>query len=142
MDEKLNKLNDSSNDHLAKILWGYVTEQCKNTEVMIKVIESGKKSSELAKYITAYAKKKATGNMAAISSDEVFGQVNKFYGIEKLVKIDPEYAIKQEESVTKEAETVTETPKSVPKQSKTVIKAKKAVVPEGQFDLFSIGMGV
>ncbi len=139
MDKKLGALNDNGNNQLAKILWSYVVEQCKNVDVMVKVVESGKKSSELVAHITAYARKKATGNMAMLPDSEVFAEVNKFYGIENLVNATTLADFKPEESVTKEAKTVTETSNSVSKQPKSVTKAKKAI-PEGQFDLFSMGV--
>jgi len=139
MEKVLEKLNDSGNNQLAKVLWTYVVDQCKNVEVMAKVAESGKNSSELAKHITAYARKKATGNMAMLADSEVFAEVNKFYGIEGLVNAASPIVIKAEESVIKEAETVTEVSKSVSEKPKHVTKSKKAI-PEGQFDLFSMGV--
>lgn len=133
---------------LAKVLGSYLIGLCEtNPEVdaaIVAIEDVNKRLDFVAKHITQFARGKATGGCAMLEDTEVFGEVNKFLGINHLIKpslqvVKPVVAPQVvEKEVVKEVvvEKVVEAPAAPPKPKKA--KAKEPVA--GQFDLFSMGV--
>lgn len=124
--EEMEKLKTNP---LVQVLGKYLLVQCEaNEEVAESVVKNEKTLDDLAKHITAYAKKKATNGMAMLPDEEVYAQALKFYG--------------SKVGVTKSTKHVTELPKSITPKPKNVTKPKASKLEEGQVTFFDFGMGV
>lgn len=139
---------------LAKVLGNYLIGLCEtNPEVdaaIIAIDDTNKRLDYVAKHITQFARSRAKGGCAMLEDYVVFGEVNKFLGIESLIKpslqvvrtaTEPkiiEKEVVKEVIVEKvvEVEKIIETPVAQAKPK----KEKQAKVVAGQFDLFSMGV--
>lgn len=131
MQEAFNKIQGEmekfKSNPLAQKLGEYLAKECMSNEAVAKqVVKNGKTLEDLAKHITAYAKKKAKSGMAMIPREEVYGEALKFYGTKA--------------TGTKSAETAPKPPKTVTKKAKT--KLKNDELEKGQVTLFELSMGV
>lgn len=151
--EKINSQIDGwcKSNPLAKVLGSYLIGLCEtNPEVdaaIVAIEDVNKRLDFVAKHITQFARGKATGGCAMLEDSVVFAEVNKFLGIDRLIKpslqvVTPtaasqviEKEIVKEVVVEKIIEKVVDSPSTTKPK-----KEKQSKVVAGQFDLFSMGV--
>lgn len=131
MQEAISKIQEEmekfKSNPLAQVLGKYLVEECMSSEVVAKsVIKNEKTLDDLADRIKAYAKKKATGGMAMLPKEEVYGEALKFYGTKGTVSKNPKNVKEPAKSVAKKAN----------------VKPKDNQLEKGQVTFFDLEMGV
>lgn len=144
--EKINSQIDGwcKSNPLAKVLGNYLIGLCEtNSEVdaaIVAIEDVNKRLDYVTKHITQFARGKATNGCAMLEDSVVFGEINKFLGIDHLIKpsLQVVRTVAAPQVVEKEVvvEKVVETPVAQAKPK----KEKQTKVVAGQFDLFSMGV--
>lgn len=131
--EAINKMQSEmekfKKNPLAQVLGKYLVGECELDESTAESVAKNEKTLEdLAKHITAYAKKKAVSGMAMIPREQVYAEALKFYG--------------SKAAVTKNAKNVAKPVEGVAKKQLNISKSKSTELEKGQVTFFDLGMGV
>lgn len=80
--EKINaEMQKNADDAYTEIIGHYIIDRCDNADVAARVGADGKTLSDAMSAVISAARKKQKNNCAVLLPNEVFGEVDKYFGI-------------------------------------------------------------
>lgn len=84
-EEAIKKINDEMqkdpNNTYAEIIGHYVIDRCESAAVAALVLADGKNLKGAMEAVVAAARKVKSGNVAVLTPDKVFGEVDRYFGM-------------------------------------------------------------
>lgn len=75
------EMQKRADDPYTEILGHYIIDRCGDAAVAALVLEDGKTLDGAMQAVTAAARKVKSGNVAVLTPDRVFGEVDKYFGL-------------------------------------------------------------